>query len=104
MIQAGFFESNGKLNGFSIKGHAGYAESGYDIVCASVSSAVQLTANTITEGFGVKAEVSVIGDNIMLELSQPNRNAEVMLEMLKLHIEMLSEEFPKTIKINTTEV
>lgn len=104
MIQAKFFESKGKLKGFSISGHSGYDEIGHDIVCASVSSAVQLTANTITEGFGVKAEVSVIGDNIRLELSQPNRNAEVMLDMLKLHIELISEDFPQTIKINITEV
>ena len=53
MIVAKFFKSSRKFIGFQISGHAGFAESGYDIVCASVSSAVQLTANNITEIFKI---------------------------------------------------
>ena len=48
MIYAEFFTRQEKLYGFKISGHAGYADKGEDIVCASVSSAVQLVANTIT--------------------------------------------------------
>ena len=48
MIQAKILRRNGRTAGFSVSGHAGYADSGKDIVCAAVSSAVQLTANGIT--------------------------------------------------------
>ena len=58
MITAQFQKSGQKFKAFSIEGHAGYADAGRDIVCASVTSAVQLTANAITEQFGEKAEVA----------------------------------------------
>mgnify|MGYP003291984497 FL=1 len=44
MITVEIRKSNGEYTGFSSKGHAGYAEAGYDIICAAVSA---LTVNTI---------------------------------------------------------
>ena len=44
MITVEIRKSNGEYTGFSSKGHAGYAEEGYDIICAAVSA---LTLNTI---------------------------------------------------------
>ena len=35
--------------GFSIKGHAGYAEHGQDIICAAVSVLAQNTVNSIEQ-------------------------------------------------------
>ncbi len=104
MIRAEFYESQGKLKGFSISGHAGYAESGLDIVCASVSSAVELTANLITDGFSIPAEVSAIEDTVICMIESPDENSEKLLKMLNIHLGFISEEFPKTIKITTTEV
>lgn len=39
--------TEGKITQFTVDGHSGFAESGSDIVCASVSSAVWLTINGI---------------------------------------------------------
>lgn len=44
MITVEVRKSNGEYTGFSSKGHAGYAEAGFDIICAAVSA---LTVNTI---------------------------------------------------------
>ena len=104
MITAEFFIKQSELVGFVIKGHAGYAESGNDIVCASVSSAVMLVANTITEVYNVNAEVKVLKDKIQLKLPVPDKNAVKMLEGLKLHLTALSEDYEGTIKITTSEV
>ena len=60
MIVAEFFRKNGEITGFKVSGHAGYDESGRDIVCAGVSSAVMMTANLITEIFRFEAEVSAV--------------------------------------------
>ena len=57
MIRAEFLQSEGKYRGFRVKGHAGYAESGQDIVCAAVTSACMLAANIITDGFHISAKV-----------------------------------------------
>ena len=68
MITAEFITKQSKPYGFLIKGHAGYDDNGKDIVCASVSSAVQLVANTITEVLKIKAEVKVLKDKIQFKL------------------------------------
>ncbi len=104
MINAEFFKTNEKLIGFSIKGHAGYDDDGNDIVCASVSSAIQLVANTITECFKINAEVNVLKDKIQLRLPEIDDNAAKMLEGLFLHLTLLSEDYKGTIKITTSEV
>lgn len=49
MIKAVFAVKGEKFIGFTVKGHSGYAESGNDIICAGVSSALMLTVNTITD-------------------------------------------------------
>ena len=37
MIKVTIYQSSeGKISGFAVQGHAGYAESGSDIVCAAV--------------------------------------------------------------------
>ena len=41
------YKSSGKYKGFSSKGHAGYADSGLDIVCAAISVLVINTINSI---------------------------------------------------------
>ena len=102
MIRAEFFESKGLLVGFSFSGHSGYAESGSDIVCAAVSSAVQLTANML-EGTGHAPDVRV-GDNVIECRVRPDINASRMIEVLREHFESILEEFPKTIKITNSEV
>ena len=59
MTKVVFYEKDEKLTGFLIKDHSGYEEEGYDIVCASVSSAAYLTANTLTEIVGAKADIDL---------------------------------------------
>lgn len=104
MITAEFYTKQSKPYGFVIKGHAGYADMGDDIVCASVSSASQLVANTITEVLKIKAEVKVLNDKIRLKLPDFDINAVNLLEGLKLHLTVLSEDYEGTIKITTSEV
>ena len=46
MIQVKFFREGNAVGGFSESGHAAYAESGDDIVCAAVSAMTMLVINT----------------------------------------------------------
>jgi len=99
MIQVHFFKSGENCLGFSVSGHAGYAPQGEDIACASVTSAVQLTANAIPEVLKLPAEVSAKDDTVRLKLD-PQADiavAQPFFEALQLHLELLSQEFEKTI-------
>jgi uncharacterized protein YsxB (DUF464 family) len=107
MIIAEFFKEGESLVGFEVSGHADYAEFGEDIVCASVSSAVLLVCNTITECYHADAIVSVDdNDGIALRLANtsPESYSSRLLDGLKLHLVILSEDFPKRINIKITEV
>ena len=60
MIGVKFYtEASGELRGFEISGHAGSGDVGSDIVCAAVSSAAYLAANTITDVIQAEAQVAV---------------------------------------------
>ena len=104
MIRAEFYESKGLLSGFKISGHAGYAESGQDIVCAAVSSAVSLAANIITDGFHSDAQASDKGGAVVLAVKEPDEKTQAVLMMLRQQLKIILEEFPKTIKITISEV
>lgn len=105
MICAEFFKKGGKLVGFSISGHSGAACSGRDIVCAAVSSAAYLTANTVTDVIGVKAGVSAGGGR--MELTVPDSGADkcaVTLKGFRLHMEGLRKQYPEYLHVHDTEV
>lgn len=97
MIKADFRRCGNNIIGFTIKGHAGYAESGQDIICAGVSSAIMLTVNTITDFIKAEATVDLSHENTgyaYLELKQPyKKEAVVMLESFMAHLELLEEDY-----------
>ena len=41
MTTVTFHSADGRLDGFVVEGHSGYAQAGADIVCAAVSAAVE---------------------------------------------------------------
>ena len=105
MIQADFFKTGELLSGFSLSGHAGYDDYGHDIVCASVTSAVQMTANALTEVLKLKADVSVGENVIQVKLSkQDAQKGQSFLQALLHHLNILAEDYEGTIKVNLSEV
>lgn len=106
MIQFRLAERNGNFVGFSVSGHAMFDEAGRDIVCAAVSSAVQLTVNGITEILHQTPTVQVTENNIQLVFDgkKVEPEAQSFLQALALHIRLLSEDYPGTILITKSEV
>ena len=100
------FNCSGNLIcGFTVSGHSGYAEEGSDIVCSAVSSAVIMTANTITEIQHINADVTENDGFLKLSLStEEAKNCEIILNGLKLHLTALSEQYKKYIKVKISEV
>lgn len=102
MTGAVFFRREGRLTGFSVQGHTDDSGSTKArLVCAAVSSAVYLTANTVTDVIGAKADVSVADGALSLRLSEDNAQAETLLEGLLLHLTQLSEQYQSYITIQT---
>ncbi|MGN0550374.1 MAG: ribosomal-processing cysteine protease Prp [Acutalibacteraceae bacterium] len=106
MISVIFYNTeNGDLLGFRIKGHSGYAEEGSDVICAAVSSAAQMTANTVTDVLNVFAEVVMKDAQLSLRIFQKDaKTCRDVLMGLKLHLCLLEEQYPDYISVNYTEV
>jgi uncharacterized protein YsxB (DUF464 family) len=105
MIRAEFFVRKGLLAGFCISGHAGISEAGTDILCAAVSSAAYMTANTITDVIGAKANVSAEDGKMYLMLSAKDAAAcGVLLKGFRMHLLSLKEQYPENITLTDTEV
>ena len=103
MIYADFLVlRGGRTVGFSLSGHAEAGEPGQDIVCAAVSSAAYLIANTITEVLHVPAEVSEDDGEMRLLIREEKylslcRNC---FEGFRLHMTALEEQYPDNISVN----
>lgn len=103
MIQASFCSSGKSFTGVKISGHADFAEFGQDIVCASVTSAVQLTANAITEILGAPATVEAGENTIVIQLTGQHPQAEQFLAALHLHLDILAQEYTDYIRLTDLE-
>ena len=101
MIRASFGIRNSSAE-FTVKGHSGYAQAGNDIVCAAVSSAVYMAANTVTEILKVDAAADVKDGYLKFSFSGSEAATDIV-RGLKLHIEELAAQYPDSIKV-TTEV
>ena len=106
MINTSFYVNpKGELLGFRITGHSGYSEQGSDIVCAAVSSAACMTANTITDVLFVQCELTVDDGDIMLRIFQRDAvRCRDILSGFKLHMQQLEEQYSEYINVNYTEV
>ena len=87
--------------GFDVSGHSGYAESGSDIICAAISSAVGLTETIINDSFLADAEVLVEPETarIRLILSNEDKDCQKVLRAFERYMRALAEEYPKYIEI-----
>ena len=76
-----------------------FAENGKDVVCAAVSSAAYMTANTVTEIIGAKANAGATDGAMILEVKEPCDKCLAVLKGFELHATELSKQYPKNIKV-----
>ncbi len=102
MTEATFFRRAGRPCGFTVSGHTDLAGTQQaKLVCAAVSSAVYLTANTLTDVMKADAAVSVDDGRMTLRLNAPHAGAEALLEGLEAHFAQLEEQYPTYLAIKT---
>ena len=99
-----FHSAQGRLDGFVVEGHSGYAEAGADIVCAAVSAAVGLVECTVNEVLGLEASVKIREKDARIALKHPGGLGEVnehtcqnLLAGLMVYLQNLSEEYPENL-------
>ncbi|MGL5718610.1 MAG: ribosomal-processing cysteine protease Prp [Paraclostridium sp.] len=89
------------LKGFCLKGHADFAEIGYDIVCSAVTSNAVAVINSLSTLQKVEFE-TVIGSEGHIECIVKDKHlneAQLLLQHFQLAINEIKREYPKNIKI-----
>ena len=76
MTKVEFFTQEDRITGFCVSGHSGYGEEGPDIVCAAVSTAVQMAEATLNDVLGVRAKTRVNADEARVTLTLPAASEE----------------------------
>ena len=107
MTRIKFIYDNNIIIGFNMKGHAEFNLDGPDILCASLSTASQMTINGIIDWTGLdEHDVVIHEDEALGELEvmipRPHHNSITVQQLLKsfvLFVEQLEEQYCKNIKI-----
>ncbi|HOA15891.1 MAG TPA: ribosomal-processing cysteine protease Prp [Bacillota bacterium] len=105
MIEIWVRKDGGKTKGYRVEGHAGWAESGKDIVCAAVSALAIGAENGLSEVAGAVQEASGEGGFLEVtlkpELDERARiQAEAIVDSMVLALARISERYPGRILIH----
>lgn len=97
MIRAVFEKDS---SGFSLSGHAGYAEAGEDIVCAAVSSMTNLVCNA-AEAFGAVAQICKNDEEAYVSYRLQNEcgEAKQLLSVFYEELKRLEMQYPDFVRV-----
>ncbi len=96
MIKVTFYtDSSHNYTGFSLKGHAGFAEAGKDIICAAVSALTFNTINSVEELTEDHFELEMDEKKGLIDFSITDvisSESKVLLNSLVIGLEGIKEE------------
>ncbi len=104
MIKVNFYKADNVLIGFEASGHSMSAPKGEDVLCAFVSSACLMAANTVTEIIGLDAGAYAEDGYLELKIKTSANSAQDILNGLKLHLTELQKDYPENINVIISEV
>lgn len=99
MIKTEFFSGINGLCGFEAVGHAMGGDSGEDVICAFVSSACLMAANTVTDVLNLDCDAEADDGYLRLMILENAAPAQDILNGLKLHLTQLQKDYPENIKV-----
>ena len=102
MTTVRFLRRGGRLYGFEAGGHAGYAPSGEDIVCAAVSALTQTALLGLGEVLKVPVEWSVDEEKGALSafVRESTDGTEVVLRTLEAGLKNIAGQYPDLVGID----
>lgn len=104
MTRIEIFRKNGSIFGYRAIGHSGYSEQGSDIVCAAISTALQMTLISLQEVLKLKPHVEIDEEGMMLvKLTEQDiktcKEVYIVLDAMYIFLKELSKQYPKNIKL-----
>lgn len=115
MIKITFFKRDGVYYGFQESGHAGYAESGDDIVCSAVSAMTMLIINTVEVAYASDVEYTIDEDTTDIKViardalpeseADPNKQYAIAGLMYSYYLQLveMTEEYYEYLDVDQIE-
>jgi len=91
-------QNNELIQSIEIKNHAGFAESGNDIVCAAISSIVFGALNALDQ-FGLADDDYVIEDAYIKIVLNDNEVFQIVVKTMIIQLQTIQESYPDYIQI-----
>lgn len=86
-------------NKISVKGHAGYAPQGYDIVCSAVSALTQNLIHSIWELTNDLIKCDVSPGMVEIKFGNLSERSKLLIDSFFVGISKVAEEYPDNVKL-----
>lgn len=108
MVNVEFIEKDGLLISFHTEGHAGYKDSGEDIVCSAVSAVSQTTLLGLTEVLEVSPVYSIKDGFLKVDIGKLDEDAidscQVLMRTMLIGLLNMQLGYGNYIKVTVEEV
>lgn len=92
-------EASVRRGGITVKGHANYAVSGSDIVCAGVTALAQTLIKSIKDLTDDKIEYEISPGRVDIKYGNLSEKSKTLVDSFFIGICMIAEEFPEHVRI-----
>ena len=92
-------EASVRRDGITVKGHANYAVSGSDIVCAGVTALAQTLIKSIKDLTDDKIEYEIAPGRVDIKYGNLSEKSKTLVDSFFIGICMIAEEFPEYVRI-----
>jgi uncharacterized protein YsxB (DUF464 family) len=87
-------------NTITVRGHAGYAEIGKDIVCASISTLTQVFVASVEEMTDDKLKCEISAGNAFIEYENLSEKSRTLLDSFFIGCRMIADSYPQYVRID----
>ena len=92
-------EASVRRDGITVKGHANYAVSGSDIVCAGITARAQTLIKSIKDLTDDKIEYEISPGRVDIKYGNLSEKSKTLVDSFFIGICMIAEEFPEYVRI-----
>lgn len=86
-------------SGITVKGHAGYAPHGQDVVCAAVSTLVQTLFVSVKELTADEIKADMAAGNAVIQYGNLSKEARLLVDSFFVGIQMIADSYPENVRI-----
>ena len=107
MIRGSWQLAGGRIQGFRVTGHAGYAEHGQDVVCAAISALAQTAVIALERLTDCEVTAQIREGHLECTVhggAPVDSVAWVILESIRLGMEDIAALYPDNVRIEKQEV